>query len=154
MHGTGHGPASASRAGPLFYWNRPARSCVPAAARQRLRPPATILPSATHRRRHPSSDRHRQPTTETAADTGLNRVPYRFATVQSGSKPQHLNGSMWHTTRAMPSGPGKGVVEARHTGARKCAEREECATWRERASRNGLLRSKKPTTTGKMRLGV
>ena len=36
--------------------------------------------------------------TETAAGTGLNRVPYRFATVQSGSKPRHLTGSMWHTT--------------------------------------------------------
>ena len=35
---------------------------------------------------------------ETAGGTGLNRAPYRFATVQSESKPQDLNGSMRHTT--------------------------------------------------------
>ena len=50
------------------------------------------------RRWNPCSDRHRQWGAEIATDAGLSRVPYRFATVRSESRPQHLNGSTRHTT--------------------------------------------------------
>ena len=46
--------------------------------------------------------------------------------------PPSTSAPLLDSTRARPFGPGKGVVEARHTGARKCAEREECITWRAR----------------------
>lgn len=47
---------------------------------------------------NPCSARHRQWGAEIATDAGLSRVPYRFATVRSESRPQHLNGSTRHTT--------------------------------------------------------
>ena len=94
--------ASEGAQGALIRAVEPSRArCREPKSLTRSRPPATLLPSGACRRRNPCSDRHWQQATETAAGTGLNRVPYRFATVQSGSKPRHLNGSMWHTTLYM-----------------------------------------------------
>ncbi len=81
-----------------------------------MRPPATLLPSVAPRRRNPCSDRCRQQATETDAGTGLNRVPYRFATVQSGSRPQHLDGSMRHTTHTAVQFAAKYQVPRKRAG--------------------------------------
>ena len=59
LHGTGHGPARANRAGHLFYWNRPARSYAPAnVAAARDDPPIRSVPAAESVLRPPLAAGH------------------------------------------------------------------------------------------------
>ena len=85
-----HRPGDCSSCGPPLYGNRPSR------------PPATLIPPVARHRRNPYSDRHRQQSAETVAGAGLSRVLYRFATVQSGPKPQHLNACQVPAARLRP----------------------------------------------------
>ena len=55
------------------------------------------MPGATWSRSH-ETIRMTTRATEAAAGTGFNRAPYRFVTVQSDSRPQHLHGARRRTT--------------------------------------------------------
>ena len=96
-HSAGHGPANASRADhPPIGTDRTCCADQPTHGSSCDRPRLSSNPQCV-------VGGIRAPTVD---GTGLNRVPYRLALVQSGSKPQHLDGSIRHTT---PLGGARGV---------------------------------------------